>query len=53
MVEQFFVTNAKVQLNPGSNYGLGGANHMRMNIAASRKQLEQALINVANALKSL
>lgn len=53
MVERFFVKNARVQLNAGSNYGLGGANHMRMNIATSRKQIEQALTNIANALKSL
>lgn len=53
MIERFFVKNAKVQLNPGSNYGLGGANHMRMNIATSRKLVEQALTDIANALKSL
>ena len=51
MVERWFVTNAKVHLNPGTSYGLGGAGHMRMNIATSRKTLELALTNIANALK--
>ena len=43
MVERFFVKNAKVHLNQGASYGLGGANHMRMNIGTSRKLVEQAL----------
>lgn len=51
IVERYFVTHAKVQMTPGSNYGLGGANHMRMNIATSRKTLELALTNLATALK--
>ena len=51
MVERWFVANAKVHMNPGSSYGTGGANHMRMNIATSRKTLELALTNIANALK--
>jgi cystathionine beta-lyase len=52
IVERWFVQNAKVQLNPGSNYGTGGAGHMRMNIATSRKTLELALTSMANALKN-
>jgi cysteine-S-conjugate beta-lyase len=51
MVERWFVRHAKVQLNPGTSYGLGGAGHMRMNIATSRKTLALALTNMANALK--
>jgi cystathionine beta-lyase len=53
MVERWLVTNARVQLNPGSSYGLGGAGHMRMNIATSQKTLELALTNIANALKKV
>lgn len=49
-VERFFVQNAKVQINSGSNYGHAGAGHMRMNIATSRKTLELALTNMAEAL---
>ena len=51
IVERFFVTNAKVHLNPGASFGLGGANHMRMNIATSRKLVERALTNMSIALK--
>ncbi|HUE85212.1 MAG TPA: aminotransferase class I/II-fold pyridoxal phosphate-dependent enzyme [Vicinamibacterales bacterium] len=51
MVEHFFVKHAKVHLNQGASYGLGGANHMRMNLATSRKLVERALTNMASALK--
>jgi cystathionine beta-lyase len=52
MVERFFVKHAKVHLNQGASYGFGGANHMRMNIATSRKLVELALTNIANALRN-
>jgi len=52
MVERYFVRHAKVAMNAGNSYGLGGENHMRMNIATSRKTLEVALTNLANALKN-
>jgi len=51
IVEHWFAKNAGVALNAGSTYGLGGADHMRMNIATSRKTLESALTNMARALK--
>ena len=51
MVERHFVKRAKVHMNAGSTYGYGGQNHMRMNIATSRKTLELALNNLAAALK--
>lgn len=50
IVERHLVKTAKVHLNPGHTFGLGGANHMRMNIATSRKMLERALTNMAAAL---
>jgi cystathionine beta-lyase len=50
-VEQFFVKNAKVQINSGLAYGRAGADHMRMNLATSRKTLGLALTNMAEALK--
>jgi cystathionine beta-lyase len=50
IVERHFVKTAKVHLNPGSSFGLGGADHMRMNIAAPRKLIERALTNIAAAL---
>ena len=49
MVERYLVKTAKVHLNQGASYGMGGENHMRMNIATSRKTLELALNNLANA----
>ncbi len=52
MVERFFVKYAKVHLNQGAGYGTGGANHMRMNIGTSRKLVETALTNMANACKN-
>jgi len=50
LVSRFFIQNAKVQINPGSNYGRAGAGHMRMNLATSRKTLELALTSMARAL---
>jgi len=52
-MEQWFVTHAGVQLNPGSKYGLGGAGHMRMNLGTSRKLIKVALDNIAGALRRL
>ena len=53
MVERYLVKTAKVHLNQGASYGRGGENHMRMNIAASRKVLELALNNLANATRNI
>ena len=52
VVERWFVQHAKVHLNAGSTYGTGGEGHMRMNIATSRKLVELALTNMANALRN-
>jgi cystathionine beta-lyase len=51
MIERFFVEKAKVHMNAGSSYGVGGAGHMRMNIATSRSLVELALDNLASALR--
>jgi cystathionine beta-lyase len=53
MVQHWMAQNAFVQLNAGTSYGLGGANHMRMNIATSRKVLKAALDSMAGATKKL
>ena len=53
VVERWFVAHAKVQMNAGSAYGLGGENHLRMNIATSRKNLSLALTNIAYALREI
>ena len=51
MVERYFVTNARVQMLAGSWCGYGGVRHVRMNVATSRRTLELALTNIANALR--
>jgi cystathionine beta-lyase len=51
VVERWLAKKAGVALNAGSTYGLGGANHMRMNVATSRKTLELALNSMADVLK--
>src|SRR5690606_25328111 len=52
MIERYLVKTSKVHLNQGRSYGLGGENHMRLNVAASRKMIEKALTNMATALKA-
>ena len=51
--QHWMAKNAFVQLNAGTSYGLGGANHMRMNIATSRKTLKAALDSMAAATKKI
>ena len=50
VIQRWFAENARVFLNPGSNYGTGGAGHMRMNLATSRSLIRKALDNMAEAL---
>ncbi len=50
--EKWLVDNSGVQLNPGSNYGTGGAGHMRMNLGTSRANIERALGKIESAIKS-
>ena len=50
IVQRWFAENARVYLNSGSSYGTGGAGHMRMNLATSRRLVERALGNMASAL---
>jgi bifunctional pyridoxal-dependent enzyme with beta-cystathionase and maltose regulon repressor activities len=40
-------------MNQGASYGDTGVGHMRMNIATSRRTLELALANLADALKKV
>ncbi|MDE2876009.1 MAG: aminotransferase class I/II-fold pyridoxal phosphate-dependent enzyme [Gemmatimonadota bacterium] len=50
IVQRWFAERAGVFLNPGPRYGTGGAGHMRMNLASSRRIVELALQNMAEAL---
>jgi len=53
VVQEWFGQHARVDLNAGSSYGTGGAGHMRMNIAVSRRLLRVALDNIAEAVNGL
>ncbi len=50
VVQRWFAERAGVFLNPGPGYGTGGAGHMRMNLASSRKIVDLALNNMASAV---
>ncbi len=50
IVQRWLAENARVYLNSGSSYGTGGAGHMRMNLATSRRLVQRALENMASAL---
>jgi cystathionine beta-lyase len=47
-LRDWFINKAKVELYMGSNFGKDGNGYIRMNIAAPRKLLEQALNNMKN-----
>jgi cystathionine beta-lyase len=51
-LKDFFVQQAKVGLNPGESFGLGGSGFMRFNIAAPRAVIAEALTRISNALKA-
>jgi cystathionine beta-lyase len=49
--QDWLVENSGVYLNPGSNYGAGGAGHMRMNLGSSRFVVQEAMTAMADAFK--
>lgn len=51
-LKDFFVQQAKVGLNPGESFGLGGSGFMRLNIASPRAVIAEALTRISNALKA-
>jgi len=53
IVQSWFVDNAHVFMGAGSSYGTGGAGHMRMNVGTSRKLIELALDNMAQAMDNI
>jgi cystathionine beta-lyase len=53
IVQSWFVDNAHVYMNAGSNYGTGGEGHMRMNLGTSRKLIKLAMDNMAAAMDKL
>jgi cystathionine beta-lyase len=52
-VQHWFAHNTFVHMYPGSMYGVGGQNHMRINFATSRKTLKAGLDSMATALKKI
>lgn len=51
-MKDFFVRQAKVGLNSGESFGLGGSGFMRLNIAAPRAVIAEALVRINKALNS-
>ena len=51
-LREFFVQQARVGMNPGTVFGQGGSGFMRLNIAAPRHVIADALGRIANALKA-
>ncbi|GAA5423232.1 pyridoxal phosphate-dependent aminotransferase [Tetragenococcus halophilus] len=50
-LEEKFINEAKVVLNPGISYGPKGSQHMRINLACPRATLKEGLQRIATAFK--
>jgi cystathionine beta-lyase len=53
VVQRWLAEHAGIALSPGHSFGIGGAGHMRMNIATARPLLRRALENLAEATAAL
>jgi cystathionine beta-lyase len=53
ILSDWFAKNTSVFLESGSGFGLGGENHLRMNVATTRATLKAALDSLSDALKKL
>ena len=51
--QDWLVQNSGVYLNPGADYGSGGAGNMRMNIASSRLVIRDVLDAMAGAVNKV
>jgi cystathionine beta-lyase len=49
-LREFFITRARVGLNPGISYGAAGSGFMRLNIGAPRRVISEALNRISTAL---
>ena len=45
--------NARIDINPGENYGKGGDGFMRMNLATNRATLLKAMENIEIAINNI
>lgn len=52
-MKEWFMDNAKIDINPGESYGKGGSGYMRMNLATNRATLEKALSNIEDAINTI
>lgn len=52
-LHKFFSLQAKLGLNKGTIFGAGGEYHLRLNVACSRKVLEQAMTQLKEAVDKL
>jgi cystathionine beta-lyase len=52
-LHQFFAQKAGLGLNKGTIFGDGGEYHLRLNVACSRKILEQAMCQLKNAVEAI
>jgi cystathionine beta-lyase len=52
-LKDFFAKEAKVALNDGITFGPGGEGFMRMNVGCPRSTLEEGLLRIEKAVKSL
>ena len=51
--QDWLVYESGVYLNPGSDYGTGGAGHMRMNVASSRAVVKEVMDALAAAVNKV
>lgn len=49
-LSKFFIQNAKIGLNPGAQFGIGGSGFMRINLACPRATLQKGLDQMKNAV---
>ncbi|BCB27804.1 aminotransferase [Sulfurimicrobium lacus] len=49
-LKEFFVSTARVGMNPGTVFGAGGSGFMRLNIGAPRRVVAEALVRIRAAI---
>lgn len=52
-LKEWVLDNARIDINPGENYGKGGDGFMRMNLATNRATLTKALENLEAAINAI
>tara|TARA_B110000483_G_scaffold53939_1_gene67167 strand:- start:5206 stop:6630 length:1425 start_codon:yes stop_codon:yes gene_type:complete len=52
-LKKWMLDNARIDINPGENYGKGGDGFMRMNLATNRATLLKAMENIEIAINNI